>query len=78
MPDYLQPLIDNSDQDLSDSERRSLSDLVNEFKDIFLRLDGKFKQADLAKHYIDTGVTKPFKLPCRRLPLFKKQLLKRK
>ena len=26
MPDYLQPLIDNSDPDLTDSERRSLSD----------------------------------------------------
>ena len=78
MPDFLQPLIDNSDPDLSDSERRNLSDLVTAFKDIFLPPDGKFNQTDLAKHYIDTGEIKPFKLPCRRLPFFKNLLLKRK
>ena len=62
MPDYLQPLIDNSDPDLSDSERRSLSDLVTEFKDIFLPPDGKLNQTDLAEHYIDTGETKVSKV----------------
>ena len=77
MPDYSQPLIDNSDPDLTDSERRSLSDLVTEFKDIFLPPDGKLNQTDLAEHYIDTGETKPFKLPCRRLPLFKKPIIEK-
>ena len=75
LSEYLEPLIQNASSDLSPSERDRLTGLVTEFKDIFMSPDGKLKQTDLAEHYIDTGDTKPFKLPCRRLPMFKKPIV---
>ena len=30
-----------------------------------------FSCTNLAEHYIDTGDTKPFKMPCHRIPMFK-------
>ena len=56
-------------------EKQKLSFLVGEFQDVFMSPDGKLGQTNLAEHYIDTGDTKPFKMPCRRIPLFKKHVV---
>lgn len=39
--------------------------------------DGKLGQTCLAEHYIDTGDHKPFKLPCNRIPLFKRPIIQK-
>ena len=39
---------------------------------------GNLNQTNLAEHFIDTGDAKPFKMPCRRIPLFLKISLVRR
>ena len=49
--------------------------MVFEFQDVFMSPDGQLKLTHLAEHYIDTGDTKPFKIPCRIIPMFKKPVV---
>ena len=75
LPDYLKPLVENSSPDLSSEEKQKLSSLVGEFQDVFMSPDGRLGQTPLAEHYIDTGDTRPFKMPCRRIPMFKREIV---
>ena len=75
LPDHLKPLVQNASSELTSVEKQKLSFLVGEFQDVFMSPDGKLGQTNLAEHYIDTGDTKPFKMPCRRIPLFKKHVV---
>ena len=75
LPEHLKSLIENASSDLSSEEKQRLSSLVCEFQDVFMSPDGKLGQTNLAEYYIDTGDTKPFKMPCRRIPLFKRRIV---
>ena len=39
--------------------------------------EAKLGQTNIAEHFIDTGDHKPFKLPCRRIPLFKRPIVQK-
>ena len=67
---HLKSLVENTSSDLTETEKKKLSNLVFEFQDVFMSPDGQLKQTHLAEHYIDTGDTKPFKMPCRRIEEF--------
>ena len=71
LPEYLQPLVDGASASLTQSEKEKLSTLIGEFSDIFMPPSGTLGCTNLAEHYIDTGDTKPFKMPCHRIPMFK-------
>ena len=75
LPEHLKPLVENCSSDLSCEEKQKLSSLVAEFQDVFMSPDGQLGQTTLAEHYIDTGDTKPFKMPCRRIPMFKREVV---
>ena len=75
LPEHLQPLVDNVSSELTGEEKQKLSSVVGEFQDVFTSPDGKLGQTNLAEHYIETGDTKPFKMPCRRIPLFKRHIV---
>ena len=75
LPTHLKSLVENASSDLTETEKKKLSNLVFEFQDVFMSPDGQLKQTHLAEHYIDTGDTKPFKMPCRRIPMFKKPVV---
>ena len=75
LPEHLKSLIENTSSDLTSEEKRRLSSLVCEFQDAFMSPDGKLGQTNLAEHYIDTGDTKPFKMPFHRIPLFKRHIV---
>ena len=75
LPTHLKSLIENASSDLTETEKKKLSNLVFEFQDVFMSPDGQLKQTHLAEHYIDTGDTKPFKMPCRKIPMFKKPVM---
>ena len=72
LPDHLKPLLENASPNLNEAERQRLASLILEFQDVFMSPDGKLKQTSLAEHYIDTGETRPFKVPSRRIPIFRK------
>lgn len=60
-----------------ESEKQKVSQLLEEFQDVFMSPGGKLGQTCLAEHYIDTGDHKPFKLPCHRIPLFKRPIIEK-
>ena len=75
LPDHLKHLVEDASGNLTDSQRQRLSDLVSEFQDVFMTPGGNLNQTNLAEHFIDTGDARPFKMPCRRIPMFKKQIV---
>ena len=72
LPDHLKPLLENASPNLNEAERQRLASLILEFQDVFMSPDGKLKQTSLAEHFIDTGEARPFKIPSRRIPMFRK------
>lgn len=75
VPDHLKPLIENASENLTESERGELKNLIVEFGDIFKEPEGPLGQTDLVLHEIDTGGEKPVKLPPRRLPQRQKEII---
>ena len=75
LPEYLQPLVDGASASLTQSEKEKLFTLIGEFDDIFMPPGGTLGRTNLAEHYIDTGDTKPFKMPCHRIPMFKRPII---
>ena len=76
-PEFLEPLVQNLSSDLSFAEKQKVSQLLGQFQDVFMSLEGKLGQTGLAEHYIDTGDHKPFKLPCHRIPLFQRPIIEK-
>ena len=76
-PEFLEPLLQNLSPDLKSDEKQKVSQLLEEFQDVFMSPGGKLGQTCLAEHYIDTGDHKPFKLPCHRIPLFKRPIIEK-
>ena len=77
LPDHLMPLVQGASENLSTTEKQRLTELIGDFEDIFVGPDGKLGQTNLAEHYIDTGDAKPFKLPARRIPMFKRPIVEK-
>ena len=77
LPEHLLPLVQNTSENISLEEKQKLTELISEFEDIFVGPDGQLRQTNLAEHYIDTGDTKPFKLPARRIPMFKRPVVEK-
>ena len=72
LPDHLQVLLENSSKKLSATEKQQLSELLIKYEDIFIKPDGVLGQTDLVEHDIETGDSKPIKIPPRRIPIFKR------
>jgi hypothetical protein len=66
-PEHLISLYKKSTENLTELEKSEVSKLLTEFQDIFVGPDGKFGRTPLAKHSIDTGNSKPIKIPPRRI-----------
>lgn len=47
-----------------------------EFQDIFMSQDSILGQTNVVEHTIDTGESKPIKLPLRRVPIAQRQKVK--
>ena len=69
LPSHLQPLVENTSKKLTRDQRNSLTDVIQDFSDIFVGPDGKLGQTSIFEHSIDTGDSKSIKLPPRRLPI---------
>lgn len=75
LPEHLRPLVDNASEKLSQQQRKQLEHLLISYQDVFVGPDGKLGRTDLVKHEIDTGDSKPIKLPPRRTSYAQKQII---
>ena len=66
LPEHLQLLFERSSKNLQEEQKLLLFDLFISYKDIFVGPDGKFGRTHIVKHTIDTGDSKPIKIPPRR------------
>lgn len=73
LPSHLLPLIENTSKTISKVQKASLSQLINQYSDIFVGPDGQLGQTSLSEHAINTADAKPIKLPPRRLPIHMKE-----
>ncbi|VDI48927.1 Hypothetical predicted protein [Mytilus galloprovincialis] len=75
LPEHLTGLIDRVSSKMTESQKQDLSKLVIKYQDIFLGPDGKLGKTDIVRHTIDTGNTKPVKIPPRRVPIKQREII---
>ena len=71
--DHLQELIGRSCVGLSEEQCSRVSDLIKGFADVFSAGDHDLGRTNLAEHTINTGNSRPVKVPPRRIPIHKRQ-----
>ena len=76
LPSHFQPLVDTASSDLTSQQRLALTKLIIEYQDVFVGPDGCPGRTDLVEHKIDTGSSKPIKLPPRRTSYAQKKIIK--
>ena len=70
---HLQELLDRSCVGLSVEQGTCVSNLIESFADVFSSGDHDLGQTGLAEHTINTGNSRPVKVPPRRIPIHKRQ-----
>ena len=73
LPEYLQPLWDNSTIGLDERQKKELHTLLLKHIDIFAKSKQDTGLTDVVEHHIDTGDTAPIKQRARRLPIHQRQ-----
>ena len=66
-------LLQRSSQGLDGEQTAQVSDLLENFQDVFSAGDHDLGQTSLVEHTIDTGDSRPVKVPPRRIPIHKRQ-----
>lgn len=69
LPEHLKCLVENASTELSLDQKLQLKKCIFEYQDIFTAPDGKLGRTDIVKHSIDTGNSKPIRVPPRRVPI---------
>ena len=62
-------LLDAVDEEIQPAEKEAVSQLLDEFEDVFERGEYDLGSTDIVEHTIDTGDYKPIRQPLRRNPL---------
>ncbi|CAC5378792.1 unnamed protein product [Mytilus coruscus] len=75
LPEHLTGLIDRVSSKMTESQKQNLKKLVIKYQDIVLGPDGKLGKTDIVRHPIDTGNTKPVKIPPRRVPIKQRKVI---
>lgn len=63
LPENLHVLYEKSSVGLTEEQKSKLFEILVSYRDIFVGPDGKFGRTKLVKHSIDTGDSKPIKIP---------------
>ena len=71
LPVHLIPLFEESSQGLSIVQRRRVSSLLRDYADIFSAGDWDIGRTSVTEHKIETGDSRPVKVPPRRIPIHK-------
>jgi hypothetical protein len=75
LPEHLCTLFDRITYETNLKEKNQIKNLLLEFEDIFLELDGNLGCTDLVECSIDTGSENPVKMPPRRLSPRRKEII---
>ena len=73
LPLELDELLNRSIDGLDDKQVGVLTDLLNEYQDVFVTSENPFSRTSITQHRIITGESKPIKQAPRRLPLHLKE-----
>ena len=68
LPPDLESMVDSIDSDLSDDQKATIRQLLNENQSVFASKDVPFGHTDLITHSINTKTERPIKQPVRRPP----------
>ena len=71
--EHLRELLDRSCVGLSQEQGACVSELIDDFSDVFSSGDHDLGQTNLTEHTINTGNSRPVKIPPRRIPIHKRQ-----
>ena len=71
--EHLRELLDRSSVGLSGEQGADVSRLIDDFSDVFSSGDDDLGQTNLVEHTINTGDSRPVKVPPRRIPIHKRQ-----
>ena len=74
LPAFLQPLMDTLPDEMTAVQRQQIAALLYTFQDVFAAPEGKLGQTDVVQHTIDTGDSRPIKIPPRRVPMHLRQV----
>ncbi|KAK3099399.1 hypothetical protein FSP39_003829 [Pinctada imbricata] len=77
VPEYLQTLLDSVSPKLSDEQREKVAKFLIEFQDVFVSPEGNLGRTDVVRHTIDTGNTRPIKIPPRRLHVAQREIVEK-
>ena len=72
LPGHLTQLLNDSSRGLTLSQRQKVENLLMEYHDVFSSNDSDLGRTPLAEHRIDTGDSRPVKVPPRRIPIHKR------
>ena len=73
LPDHLLDLFEESSQGLSPAQSQRLKSLLAKYADVFSSGDFDIGMTSVTEHRIDTGNSRPVKVPPRRIPIHKRQ-----
>ena len=71
--DHVAPLMTDTSGDISQADRTALQDTLIEYADVFSSGPEDMGLTDQVEHTIDTGDSRPIRLPPCRLPIAKQQ-----
>ena len=72
----LQDMVENTESDLSPTQRDQLHDVLLEFADVFAGPDDDSGHTSSIKHQIDTGSATPIRQPVRRVPSHRREIVR--
>ena len=75
LPAHLQTLVQSASEKLKTEDKEQLIKTINQYQDIFMEPNGQLGQTNLAEHEIKTGASYPIKIPPRRIPMFKRDIV---
>ena len=74
-PSHLESVLQSSSEHLTESQAIQVKDLLIQYQDVFISPNGKLGRNDWVKHKIDTGSSKPIKIPPRRVPIKQREII---
>ena len=72
----LREMVDRTEDELSQSQREKLYDLLADFADVFASSDTDLGRTRSIKHQIETGSAAPIRQPARRVPPHRREIVR--
>ena len=74
LPKHLQPLLEGLASDVTVRQKHQLASVLDKYQDVFSNGPNDIGRTNLVNHEIDTGESRPIRVPARRLPISKQDI----